>query len=117
LDDQVEKKAWSLERLGLLAEKSEIQDQLEDSNLRHKHALREIDRLSRETQHAARDEADAKDARMYVCLVSVSDCPMSSLPFLFFACMAELPSMLFAHISARTHGPCEMRMPLVSFLK
>ena len=90
LDDQVEKKAWSLERLGLLAEKSGIQDELEDSNLRHKHALREIGRLKSllETKHAERDEADAKDARMYLCLMSVSDCPMSSVPFFCFACMA-----------------------------
>jgi hypothetical protein len=96
LDDQVEKKAWSLERLGLLAEKSGIQDELEDSNLRHKHALREIERLKSlletkhaerdlETKHAERDEADSKDARMYVSLMSVSDCPTSSLPFFSFA--------------------------------
>jgi hypothetical protein len=100
LDDQVEKKAWSLERLGLLAEKSGIQDELEDSNLRHKHALREIERLKSlletkhaerdlETKHAERVEADAKDARMYVTLMSVFDCPMSSLPFFCFACMAS----------------------------
>lgn len=96
----MEKKAWSLERLGLLAEKSGIQHELEDSNLRHKHALREIERLKSlletkhaerdlETKHAERDEADSKDARMYVSLMSVSDCPTSSLPFFCFACMAS----------------------------
>ena len=94
--EQIDRKSWEVQKLGLMTESAQFKEHLGDTDLRLKQALREIDRLqaqlsykdaelassskivqrtSQRREEIVKEELEEQDSRMcvYVC-VCVSEC-------------------------------------------